>query len=175
MENNSTLDTGRTNGPGSLAEVAADHSAGPEEGTSKGRPRAEVDLSTPEGRAIAARRERERVRYAGKSNGVSPRVAAPRAGAAPADLFKPETCQFLVRLPFDVAAAALKSETWTLDANQEKVLAGPCAETLNQFFPETSPKWAALTALSLALISITGQKYLIWREEQIAKSRTDAA
>ena len=153
------MDQGRPNVPGSLAEVAAEHA-------SRGRARIEDDLTTPEGRAAAAKRQRDRDAYAAKTGRpTKPRVGTVAAASA-AELFKPETCRCLVRLPFDIAAARLKSDAWTLDQDEETLLAGPLADSLNQVFPEANPKWAAVSAFALALLTVTTRKYLTWKEEK---------
>lgn len=167
MADNPAVDTGGANGPGTLADIAAAHAEGPDEGRRTGRPAEPIDLSTPEGRARAAKRERDRARYAAKSGRApSPRIGNDRASIPAAELFKPETCGVLARLPFDIAAARLKSDTWALDKDETNLLAVPLADSLNQFFPETSPKWAAISAFALALLTVTAKKYLTWKEEK---------
>ncbi len=164
MENAPPVVQSRPGGPGSLDDVAARHAAGPEARKGGGRPRVADDLSTPEGRAAAERREKDRAQKAGRP----PRPI----GSSPApsvELFKPDNCRILVGLPFDVAGAALGSETWALDENEKTDLAGPVAVALNFWFPEADPKWASLTAVALAVTTITAKKYLIWKEEKKAK------
>jgi hypothetical protein len=40
---------------------------------------------------------------------------------------------------------------------------------LNEWFPNVSPKWAALTAFSLALLAVAGRKYVTWQGEMKEK------
>lgn len=155
-------DTTRPNGPGTLEDVAVAHAS---EAAEKGRP----PLPSTGDPKKDARREADRARYAAK-RGRPPNqpsiVYSPRP-----DLFTPETCGAIVRLPFDIAGVALRSTVWTLDKDEAAMVAGPCAETLNLWFPEADPKWAALTALSLAFMTVASKKYLMFQEEHLAKRK----
>lgn len=126
-----------------------------------GRPRNDgLKPGSPE--ALAADTRRVRPSRAGQST---------RPSAPVAELYKPESVRVLVRVPFDIAAASTKSDVWRLDANEEAALAVPGAMALNEWFPQVSPKWAALTAFSLALLAVSGQKYVMYWEEKRAAQK----
>lgn len=149
--------TPRPNGPGNLEDVATEHEQARTEG---GRP----PLPPSGDPKKDARREADRARYQRKTG--STRTARPVQATVLPALFTPETCRALVRLPFDVAGVALQSKSWTLDEDETEMVAGPCAETLNVWFPEADPKWAALTALSFAILTVASKKYIMFQEER---------
>jgi hypothetical protein len=159
---NEKLDSPTLPGVGSLEEIEKRHSEGPGGGTDgRGRP----PLPSTGDPLLDRKRERDRARYAAKKG--RPYVAPASGGYSEPvqQLFTADSCRALVGLPFTLAAAYTKSEAWNLEEGEESALASPCASTLNEFFPQASPKWAALTAFCLAMASIVGKKYLIFKEE----------
>lgn len=81
-------------------------------------------------------------------------------------LFTPKIMGPVFRVPFLLISTKTNSKTWLLDKDEEEVLADSGAATLNAFCPMLDQRWAALTALSLAIITIAGGKMVAYVGEQ---------
>ena len=160
-EKPSTLAESRESLPDALAGISERNNdrADAARGGRGGRP---VDPNSPN----AEKNARRRAAYSGGSRPSPARSVSPEPAR---ELFKPETCRVLVSLPFDATGAFLKSDSWALDENQKDLLASTGSAALNEWFPNADPRWAALTAFSLAFLTITTQKYATWRGEMDAK------
>lgn len=146
------------------------------------------------GKGLAALAERHRAARSApeKNKGGRPRrdglvpgsaeakLADERAaqGLPAVQLFTPESVVPIVRLPFLAAQALTHSDTWKLDGDQEKVLCDTGSAALNVAAPNVNPKWAALTAFSVAVLAVVGEKWVRYaaeKKEKAIKEKKEAA
>lgn len=77
-------------------------------------------------------------------------------------LFTPENAKLIVRMPFNMAVAKTGWTGWELTPAETEILATPLAVTLNTWVT-IDPKWVSISLFSLALLSITGEKMILYR------------
>lgn len=78
-------------------------------------------------------------------------------------LFTPENAKIIVRMPFNMAFARTGWDGWVLSPVEAETLAAPMAVTLNTFGVTWDPKWVSVSLLAVALLSIVGEKTLMYR------------
>lgn len=82
----------------------------------------------------------------------------------------------MVRLPFAVAYAGTGYDGWMLEEGEENQLAASGSVVLNTFV-RVDPRWVALTAFSVALLSVVSMKaigFVTWRRVQEAEAAAKA-
>jgi hypothetical protein len=100
-----------------------------------------------------------------KGNRASVSTAGPEGSPAaePSTLFTPENTKLIVRMPFNMAFAKTGFTGWKLTPAEDEALAAPLAVSLNTWLT-IDPKWVSLMILGMGLLSIVGEKSLMYAE-----------
>lgn len=88
--------------------------------------------------------------------------APEEAGPETPEIFTPENTRLVVALPFNLAAIQTGFEGFLLSEGEASMLSNLGAGTLNQWV-RIDPKYLSLIMFSFALITLTGEKLLLYR------------